>query len=94
MLPRITVTDDPALSALYPPQRVARIELLSGEKLSHLQPTRKGDPEMPLTDHELEDKFRELAAPVIGATKAKDMLSSCWSIVRRGNMDVDLSLAR
>lgn len=39
---------------------------------------------MPLTDQELEDKFHELAAPVIGATKAKDMLASCWSIDRRG----------
>ena len=96
LLPRITVTDDPALSALYPSQRAARIdiELQSGEKISHLQPTRKGDPEMPLTDRELEDKFHELAAPVIGATKAKDLLASCWNIDRRSDMDVDFSLAR
>ncbi len=96
LLPRITVTDDPALSALYPSQRAARIdiELLSGERFTHLQPTRKGDPEMPLTDQELEDKFHELAAPVIGAVKAKALLASCWRIDQRSDMDVDFSLAR
>ncbi len=96
LLGRITVTDDAELSALYPSQRAARIdiELLSGERFTHLQPTRKGDPEMPLTDQELEDKFHELAAPVIGAVKAKALLASCWRIDQRSDMDVDFSLAR
>jgi 2-methylcitrate dehydratase PrpD len=96
LLGRITVTDDAELSALYPSQRAARIdiELLSGERFTHLQPTRKGDPEMPLTDQELQDKFHELAAPVIGAVKAKALLASCWSIEQRSDMDIDFSLAR
>ena len=96
LLGRITVTDDAELSALYPSQRAARIdiELLSGERFTHLQPTRKGDPEMPLSDQELEDKFHELAAPVIGAVKAKALLASCWRIDQRSDMDVDFSLAR
>ena len=49
---------------------------------------------MPLTDQELEDKFHELAAPVIGAVKAKALLASCWRIDQRSDMDVDFSLAR
>lgn len=93
LLGRIAVTDDPALSALYPSQRAARIdiELFSGAKFTHLQPTRKGDPEMPLTDRELEDKFHELADPVIGAARAGALLASCCSIDRRDDMDIDFS---
>jgi hypothetical protein len=37
-----------------------------GRREELLQPTRKGDPEMPLSERELEQKFMELAAPVAG----------------------------
>eukprot|EP01036_Dinobryon_divergens_P050120 gene50120-67114_t len=66
---RLTVSVDPQLDAAFPGQRAARIEILlrDGRRLSHLQPNRKGDPEQPLSDSELEDKLLELASPVIGA---------------------------
>ena len=36
---------------------------------SILQPTRKGDPDAPLSDAELDEKYLELAAPVIGEAR-------------------------
>jgi hypothetical protein len=54
----------------------------AGAKLVHLQPNRKGDPELPLSDAELESKFLELSGPVIGAAGAKDLLARLWTLER------------
>ncbi|HET7157378.1 MAG TPA: hypothetical protein VFI62_00185, partial [Burkholderiales bacterium] len=53
-------------------------ETNDGRTLSHFQPYRKGDPEMPLTDDELNDKFMELGAPVIGERSARSLLEQLW----------------
>jgi hypothetical protein len=44
-----------------------------------LQPTRKGDPDAPLTDADLNDKFLELASPVLGVEPAKRRLEELWA---------------
>lgn len=61
---RITVTTDDEIAARYPRLRQAkiRLELHDGRSLEHYQETRKGDPENPLSDGELSDKFMELSA--------------------------------
>jgi hypothetical protein len=41
---------------------------------------RKGDPEDPLTDADLDGKFVELAAPVIGDAAARAMLQQLWQL--------------
>jgi hypothetical protein len=38
--------------------------------LERYQPTRKGDPDAPLSDADLSAKFRELTIPAIGAEAA------------------------
>lgn len=55
-------------AAAYPACRAARvvIALRDDARFEHLQLTRKGDPEQPLSDAELDEKFFELAGPVIG----------------------------
>ena len=80
LMKKIEVVADPELSKGYPTQRAAHvaIETTDGRELAHFQPTRKGDPEMPLTDEELEDKFLELAAPVIGDAGARALLEQLW----------------
>jgi 2-methylcitrate dehydratase PrpD len=72
LMRRIELAIDPELDAQFPNRRAAMVEIetVDGEGLRHLQPTRKGDPEAPLSDAELEAKFFELAAPVIGAPAA------------------------
>jgi 2-methylcitrate dehydratase PrpD len=82
LMQRIDLSVDPALDAAFPGQRAARVTLVmrDGRELSHLQPTRKGDPEAPLTDADLDDKFLELVAPVIGDRAAQALLARLWSL--------------
>lgn len=72
LMPRVTVGLAPDLAEAYPRRRAARLvlELQDGRRFEHEQPFRKGDPEQPLTDAELDGKFLELAAPVLGAPAA------------------------
>jgi len=82
LMQKIECVADPELSAAFPRQRAARVEIetLGGRKLSHFQPTRKGDPEMPLTDEELNDKYLELALPVLGEAAARALLDELWRL--------------
>ena len=65
----------------------ARIVLAGGRVLDHEQTTRKGDPDAPLSDRELSDKYFELTGPVIGRAAAENVLQALWSIDRRGKVD-------
>jgi 2-methylcitrate dehydratase PrpD len=91
LMKKIEVVADPELSKGYPVQRAAQIEVETndGRTLRHFQPTRKGDPEMPLTDEELEDKFLELATPVIGEMRARSLLQELWRIEQLPSLDFD-----
>jgi 2-methylcitrate dehydratase PrpD len=76
LMERIELVEDPELTRRFPRQRSARaiITTRKGGRLEHLQLHRRGDPEAPLTDAELHDKFMELATPGIGEHAAKDTL--------------------
>jgi 2-methylcitrate dehydratase PrpD len=82
LMKRIDVAVDPALDASFPGQRAARvaIEARDGRRAEHLQPTRKGDPDDPLSDAELEDKYLELVAPVLGAERSRRLLARLWRL--------------
>jgi 2-methylcitrate dehydratase PrpD len=91
LMKKIEVVADPVLSKGYPQQRAARVEIETndGRTLAHFQPTRKGDPEMPLTDEELDGKFLELAAPVIGEAGARTLLAQLWRTETLPNVDYE-----
>ena len=82
LMERIHVTVDPELDAAFPGRRSARVEVVlrDGRTLVHLQPNRKGDPELPLSDAELEGKLVELATPVIGADSARALAARLWNL--------------
>ncbi len=81
LMDRISLRVDPELDATFPAQRAARVAITAkGRREEYLQPTRKGDPEMPLTDAELEAKFLELAVPVIGEREARSQLERLWNL--------------
>lgn len=82
LMARVELVVDPALDAAFPGQRAAQvqIELLDGRSGSYFQPTRKGDPEQPLTDAELGDKFMELVQPVLGEAEAHALLQRLWQL--------------
>ena len=80
-MPKVTVSLDPALADAYPGRRAANVTvaLHDGRRLFRHQPTRKGDPDAPLSDAELSEKFAELAAPVIGTVAADRLLRALWT---------------
>ena len=82
LMQRITKALDPEVDAGFPGRRAARvvITLRDGRRLLHLQPDRKGDPELPLSDADLEGKLLELAAPVIGEVEARALLARIWAL--------------
>jgi 2-methylcitrate dehydratase PrpD len=77
LMKRITATLDPEVDRAFPGRRGARVTLVlrDGRRLEHLQHDRKGDPELPLSDHELEGKLLELAAPVIGEPQVRSLIA-------------------
>jgi 2-methylcitrate dehydratase PrpD len=89
LMQRVDVALDPALDATFPGQRAARVAIATrdGRSAEHLQPTRKGDPDAPLTDRELEAKYLELAAPVIGEAKARELLERLWRLEREAQVE-------
>jgi 2-methylcitrate dehydratase PrpD len=82
LMKRITKALDPEVDAAFPGRRSARvtITLRDGRRFVHLQPDRKGDPELPLSDADLEGKLLELASPVIGEPEARALLARIWAL--------------
>jgi 2-methylcitrate dehydratase PrpD len=64
---RVTVTEDPAMTALAPRLRPARVTvtLTDGRCATHACESHRGDFQDPFTDAELREKFRELAGVVL-----------------------------
>ncbi len=93
LMAKVELAADPELSRNFPRQRAARVEIetTDGRKLSHFQETRKGDPEMPLTDAELNDKYVELVAPVLGDAGARALLKDLWALETLKSVEFEYS---
>jgi 2-methylcitrate dehydratase PrpD len=89
LMKRIELAVDPALDAAFPAQRAARIAIETRDlrRETHLQPTRVGDPDAPLSDAQLEAKFRELATPVLGAVRTQALLEQLWQLDALASLD-------
>jgi 2-methylcitrate dehydratase PrpD len=82
LMARIGKVLDPEVDAAFPGRRGARVEvtLRDGRRLVHLQPDRKGDPELPLSDADLEGKLLELAGPTLGEPATRALIHRIWSL--------------
>ena len=69
----MTLTEDHELSRRFPAERWARVEIaLKNGRIFRSEPTEaRGDPENPLSDKELREKFFALTAPVLGQVRAE-----------------------
>ena len=87
LMKRIELAIDPELDATFPGQRAARVRITArdGRSEEFLQPTRIGDPEAPLSDQQLEEKYFEFARPVLGAERVQRLLERLWRIEREAN---------
>jgi len=82
LMQRVSLKADPVLSAGFPSMRAARVRLMldDGRTLEQFAPHRRGDPEAPLSDQELDEKFEELATPVIGPDAALALREKLWRL--------------
>ena len=85
---RVHVTEDPAMSAVAPRLRPARVTLTlkDGRQSTHACESHRGDFQQPFADSELREKFHELAEVVLtpeGATHVERAVDRCdeWASV-------------
>ena len=93
---RVTVTEDPAMSAVAPRLRPARatVILTDGRSVTHACDSHRGDFDQPFTEAELRNKFRELAGTVLtqeGVRLTEQAIDHCESWA---NVDVLTTLCR
>lgn len=72
---KVVLSIDQECTDKFPVHRSAKVEIETKDGLvySHYQHTRHGDPDEPLTDQELLDKFIELTEPRIGLSSAQSL---------------------
>jgi 2-methylcitrate dehydratase PrpD len=81
VMKKIKTSVDPELESAFPHKRSARVAIRArGKREEWLQPTRVGDPDAPLSDRMLEEKYFELVVPVLGEARAKDLLARLWAL--------------
>jgi 2-methylcitrate dehydratase PrpD len=85
---RVHVTEDPAMSAVAPRLRPARVTmtLTDGRQTTRACESHRGDFQQPFTESELRDKFRELAGTVLtlaGVSEVEHAIDRCerWESV-------------
>jgi 2-methylcitrate dehydratase PrpD len=64
---RVHVSEDPAMSAVAPRLRPARVQvtLTDGRRATHARESHRGDFQQPFAEEELRAKFRQLTAVVL-----------------------------
>ncbi len=79
---KVYVREDPELTADFPGKRAAHVAITTrdGARVEHFAPYRKGDPEAPLTDDEIDAKFIELVVPVRGEGEGHALLRKLWEL--------------
>jgi 2-methylcitrate dehydratase PrpD len=82
MLERVELSIDPAAEAAFPAMRAAEVAITTrgGQVHRYRQPTRRGDPDFPLSDADIDAKLRMLAGPVIGAGAAGAISAALWRV--------------
>ncbi len=88
VMSRVEMTVDAEADAAFPSRRgaVVEVETTSGGRLAKRCPTRKGDPDNPLSEDELAEKFRQAVTPVIGGEVGRALLAALGEIDRLDDM--------
>lgn len=82
LMRRVSVREDPALTRTFPGQRAAHVAITTrdGRRHEHFAPYRKGDPEAPLADADIDAKFAELVHPVLGSAHGGRLREQLWAL--------------
>lgn len=89
VLDRTEVIADPALNALYPANFPARVTVTmeDGQSFTETVMLPKGDPGAPLSDAELEDKFRGNCEPVLGGAQTARLRDATLRLAEGGSVE-------
>jgi 2-methylcitrate dehydratase len=82
LMKRISVREDPALTAIFPeyiPNRVT-VTLTSGEVVTEEVRDAPGGARVAMTDQQFEEKFHGLLRPLASGSRRKEILSLVWKI--------------
>ena len=92
----MTVHEDATYTALYPQRWACRIEAAtkSGGKRVAAVDHFKGHPDNPMTDRELEEKFRALAAPRLDRAQCDAILARFWALETLADIGEAVALLR
>ena len=85
---KVKVEVDPDMDRMYPsaiPNRV-EVRLKSGKFISGEMIYPKGHPKNPMTDLEVEEKFRALCAWAFTEKKADEILSKIWELEKMADI--------
>ncbi len=74
---RVVPEGDPAITE---DQSHIEVELTNGEKITRFVRESLGNLRRPLSDQQLEEKFRDQAVPRLGAERVEKVIQLCWSL--------------
>jgi len=80
---KISVREDPSLTALYPDRGMANritVVLKDGRRLTREVVIPRGHPANPMTDGEIEEKFIRLTRRYLGNKRTKRVLEKLWAL--------------
>jgi 2-methylcitrate dehydratase PrpD len=94
LMKRISFTESNDFNAAFPARRIARLraQLKDGRQVVGEPTEAPGDPEHPLTDDQLVDKFFALASPALGNTRAQVIRAAVGALTEK-SLDLPLLLA-
>ena len=86
---RVTIDADEDMSRAFPQQWPAHVEvtLRDGRSFERLVPYPKGEPEAPMTESEIEDKFRDLATVAVTEEAADAIIRAVHALDRSAGVD-------
>jgi 2-methylcitrate dehydratase len=81
-LQKVKLVGDKEIDAAFPKlqKTLVKVALADGRVLEHRLEYPKGDPRNPLTDHEIEVKFRSLADGVLSPNEQQDLIDAIWNL--------------
>jgi 2-methylcitrate dehydratase len=94
LVQKIEVKANPTLDMKYPDgiPNLIRIHTKDGRVLEHEVTYPRGHAGNPMTDAEVESKFRALAEPLLGASRISEILDRCWKLDEQSNIGELLAL--
>jgi 2-methylcitrate dehydratase len=89
LIKKLTVVEEPDFTRRYPAESCTRIEVTTtdGRRLTAATSYPKGHSRNPLSDQEVEGKFRDLAGGALGAGGCDRVLAEAWGLDKAVTLD-------